>query len=696
MMQVLSCIVVEHDIWLVLLAAVVCVAGCWISMRLHGRALSTNRGQRLGWLFLASAACGSSIWCTHFIAMLGFESPAPVRFDAVLTIASLMIAMVATFAGLLVSCGRRARAMPAIGGAVIGLGIAAMHYTGMMAYRVVGLVEWIDGYIFTSVVLSVLFSAAAIEVACRRSIPGNRSAAATLLVMGIVSLHFTAMTAFRVTPMAEAFAANDAGAFQAMAIAVAAVGMMIAAVGLTSYLVEGQTRSDAYDRLHHMAMHDALTGLPNRNRFNDHLDRSIAAALEAGTRFAVIAIDLNRFKEVNDSRGHAAGDEVLRTLARRMLALDSPGVFHARVGGDEFVAVAELRHGRLLCDVLDPLKAAFFAPVKLDDSEATTGASFGVALFPKDGSDREALLRNADIAMYRAKASTADSVCYYDVSIDELARSQRALVKDLRHAIERDQLEVHYQVQACVTTGDVRGFEALLRWRHPERGFVPPAEFIPLAEQDGLIIELGNWVMRQACREACSWDPRHKVAINLSPIQIAQADLPKTVQRILSETGLPPNRLELELTESAIIRDKKQCLHVLQQIKALGASIALDDFGTGYSSLDTLRSFPFDRIKLDRSFVVEIDTSQQAKAIVRAVLALGKCLGVAVLAEGVETEVQLSALEDEGCDEAQGYFLGRPVPPSDRPTEVRLPVLIGYQARNVRIADDLALAATPA
>ena len=696
MMQVLSCIVVEHDIWLVLLAAVVCVAGCWISLRLHGRALSTNRGQRLGWLFLASAACGSSIWCTHFIAMLGFELPAPVRFDAVLTIASLMIAMVATFAGLLVSCGRRVCAMPAIGGAVIGLGIAAMHYTGMMAYRVVGLVEWIDGYVFTSVVLSVLFSAAAIEVACRRSIPGNRSAAATLLVMGIVSLHFTAMTAFRVTPMAETFAANDAGAFQAMAIAVAAVGMMIAAVGLTSYLVEGQTRSDAYDRLHHMAMHDALTGLPNRSRFNDHLDRSIAAALEAGTRFAVIAIDLNRFKEVNDSRGHAAGDEVLRTFARRMLALDSPGVFHARVGGDEFVTVAELRHGRPLRDVLDPLKAAFFAPVKLDDSEATTGASFGVALFPKDGSDREALLRNADIAMYRAKASTADSVCYYDVSIDELARSQRALVKDLRHAIERDQLEVHYQVQACVTTGDVRGFEALLRWRHPERGFVPPAEFIPLAEQDGLIIELGNWVMRQACREACSWDPRHKVAINLSPIQIAQADLPKTVQRILSETGLPPNRLELELTESAIIRDKKQCLHVLQQIKALGASIALDDFGTGYSSLDTLRSFPFDKIKLDRSFVVEIDTSQQAKAIVRAVLALGKCLGVAVLAEGVETEVQLSALEDEGCDEAQGYFLGRPVPPGDRPTEVRLPVLIGYQARNVRIADDRALAATPA
>jgi diguanylate cyclase len=253
-------------------------------------------------------------------------------------------------------------------------------------------------------------------------------------------------------------------------------------------------------------------------------------------------------------------------------------------------------------------------------------------------------------------------VCFYEPAMDEIARARRSLAADLRDALAHDELSVHYQVQTSVANGEVCGYEALLRWEHPRRGFVPPSEFIPIAEENGLILSIGAWVLREACSRAVSWTPPHKVAVNLSPVQFAHADLPKLVEDVLRETGLAPARLELELTESTIFADRERSLNVLQQIKALGVSVALDDFGTGYSSLDTLRSFPFDKIKLDQSFVRESESNRQATAIIRAVLALGKSLGIPVLAEGIETENQLALLAGEGCDEVQGFLLGRPAP----------------------------------
>jgi EAL domain-containing protein (putative c-di-GMP-specific phosphodiesterase class I) len=264
--------------------------------------------------------------------------------------------------------------------------------------------------------------------------------------------------------------------------------------------------------------------------------------------------------------------------------------------------------------------------------------------------------------MYRAKLDISRVVCFYQAQMDEAARERQTLARDLKRAIELDQLELYYQKQTSVETGEVRGYEVLLRWNHPIQGQIPPAVFIPIAEETGIIISLGEWVLRTACREAQASDDLRKIAVNLSPVQLAHIDLARLVHEILIETGLPPNRLELELTESAIIADKTRTLHILRQIKALGVTIALDDFGTGYSSLDTLRSFPFDKIKLDRSFVQEVETSQQAKAIIRAVLTLAHTLDITVLAEGVETEHQLAILRTERCDEAQGYFIGRPGP----------------------------------
>lgn len=271
-------------------------------------------------------------------------------------------------------------------------------------------------------------------------------------------------------------------------------------------------------------------------------------------------------------------------------------------------------------------------------------------------------MSNADLAMYRAIADVTRTTCFYEAHMEEASRARHTLAQDLRLAIERNQLELHYQVQTSVASGEICGYEALLRWRHPVHGMVPPSEFIPIAEETGAILSIGEWVLRTACREAAGWNIPHKVAVNLSPVQFANADLARVVHEVLLQTDLSPSRLELELTESTIIADKARTLHILRQLKALGVTIAIDDFGTGNSSLSTLRDFPFDKIKLDRSFMNEVEHSQQAKAVVRAVLSLGKTLEIKVLAEGVETDQQLVILRSEGCDEAQGYLLGRPQP----------------------------------
>ncbi|AYG61613.1 putative bifunctional diguanylate cyclase/phosphodiesterase [Rhizobium jaguaris] len=662
MMTVLGCIAGKHNIWLVIVAAVVCIAGSWVIIRLFDRAASTTGAQRIGWHLLTTVAAGSAIWCTHFIAILAYYPDVPVSFDPVMTIMSLLIAMVGVQLGLVAAASGLTQMAPAVGGGIVGLAIVAMHYSGMMAYRVQGIVSWDRPYLLASIFLSVMFSGLALHFAMRRVSRSDKYVATGVLVLAIVSLHFTGMTAFRVSPMLIDGSFSNPAALQALALAVAGVALTIVGAGLASYLIDNSMRAESYERLRHMAMNDNLTGLPNRASFNDHLDHELRIAEETGGKVALIGIDLDRFKEINDLRGHAAGDEVLKILARRMSNLLGDGEFASRLGGDEFAAVYRMRHQAGLADFLARLEAALFKPIRLDDYEIVPGASLGVALYPDNADSKEALINNADLAMYRAKTDITRAVCFYEQSMDETVRARRTLTSELRQAIENNQLDIHYQVQTSISTGEVCGYEALLRWEHPQHGFIPPSEFIPLAEENGLIQQMGEWVLRTACIRAASWEPPYKVAVNLSPVQFAHTDLPKLVLEILIETGLPADRLELELTESTIFADRERSLHMLRQIKALGVSIALDDFGTGYSSLDTLRSFPFDKIKLDRSFMSEIESSPQAKAIIRAVLALGKSLDIPVLAEGIETQGQLTLLSAEGCDEAQGYLLGRPVP----------------------------------
>ncbi len=412
----------------------------------------------------------------------------------------------------------------------------------------------------------------------------------------------------------------------------------------------------------HLAHHDSLTGLPNRSRFGQILSAALTDLGRGEEKLAVIALDLNRFKDINDVYGHAAGDHVLRELAVRFGAVLKPGESVARLGGDEFSATKAFTSMTALRDFLARLEQAISTKIAYGENMLALGGSIGVAIAPDDGLDGSKLLNNADLALYRAKGKgeTDQRICYYEHEMDEAARARRAMAKDLWTAVETDGFHLAYQVQKSVTTGETTGYEVLLRWNRPGYGPVPPSEFIPLAEECGAIHAIGAWVLTHACREAAGWPEKHRIAVNVSGLQLAQLDLIDLVKVVLDDSGLAPERLELEVTETAIISDRDRALAVLAAIKALGVSIAIDDFGTGYSSLDTLRSFPFDKIKLDRSFMNEVEHDEQAKAIVRAILALGKSLSVPVLAEGVETPEQLNVLRAEGCTEAQGFLLGRP------------------------------------
>lgn len=661
MIDVAMCIGRDHDPWLVLLAVFVCCTGAFAIMQMFGRAQVTSGAQRIAWLFLTAVGAGATIWCTHFVAMLAYRAGVPVRLDPVLTIVSLIAAIIGTGMGFGIAVSRRSLFYSIAGGGVVGLAISGMHFTGMAAYRVDGLVEWRIPYVVASVLCSVVFAGAALGAFASPRLGRYRIAAGTaLLVTAIATLHFVAMTALRITPLRLSAAPLEPQQMQALALATALVGLVVIAAGVFAALIDRWTRSDAMDRLHHMAMNDGLTGLPNRVNFQSELKHQLELARASGSQLGVVAIDLNHFKEINDVHGHQAGDQVLLLVAQRMASQLGRHEMVARFGGDEFVALIRFEHRAQLTTFTDRLKAALEAPLALGQFDTRVGASFGVAVYPADADDARTLMNNADLAMYRAKSQRSPTPCYYDALLDEAIRDRRELANDLRVAIDQGELQLHYQVQTSVATHEVTGYEALLRWTHPERGPIAPDLFIPIAEENGLILPLGEWVLRRACSDAMGWRHKAKVAINVSPMQLTHADLPRLFHQVLLDTGLPPRRLEIELTETAIFADRDRALHVLRQIKAMGIGIALDDFGTGYSSLETLRAFPFDKIKLDRLFVSELENSPQAVAIVRAVLALGKSLSIPVLAEGIETERQLGVLRREGCDEVQGFLLGYP------------------------------------
>ncbi|WAC46914.1 EAL domain-containing protein [Asticcacaulis sp. SL142] len=918
MFRVISCLTDQHDWVLVALAAIVCIVSSFAAVNLMHRATATDGKARLKWLMTAGLATGFGIWATHFIAMLAYDPGVSTGYDLNLTILSLVMAIIVTGAGIALAVTADFKGAQASGGALVGAGIGCMHYMGMTAMQMPGYISWQLDLVLASIVLGMAFGAVALMVAARAKTWKSITAATGLLVLAIVSHHFTAMGGVVITPDPARVIGGLILKPDSMSLAIAVAAVSVLAVCLSAVvmgrrldaavaesertfkiLVEGVTdfaiymldehghinnwnagaqkikgfsasevvgkhfscfypqdrresgapehalatalASGRYEeeglrlrkggetfwahvtitpvrddnntllgfakitrdvtarktdhehllnlsgnldmalthmsqglclfdknerlvlsnqrftemfnlppeavfegvsfrqlieqgltardgvipdkttvreayakhkallytagggtlvvdasqntviamiyrpmphggwvatytditaqrrdeaRIAHMARHDGLTGMPNREHFTDYLDQELAWARRHNAKLAVIAIDLDRFKEINDTRGHAAGDEVLKIMSARMQGVLQGDEFVARFGGDEFSAAKRFEHEAELTDFIERLSGAISQTIDLDGFELTPEGSLGVAIFPQDADKRDPLMNNADLALYRAKASHGEGFCFYEARMDEAARDRRAIAKDLWEAIKNDEFQVYYQIQKSVSTGETTGYEALLRWIHPMRGFVSPVDFIPVAEECGAILDIGEWVLETACREAASWDNDARIAVNLSPVQLGNVNLVQVVHEILIKTGLSPKRLELEITESTIIGDKVRALHILRQIKALGVTIAIDDFGTGYSSLDTLNSFPFDKIKIDRSFLMEAEQSPQSLAIIKAILALGKSLNVPVLAEGVETETQLNLLRSEGCDEAQGYLLGRPAPMS--------------------------------
>ena len=670
-----------------------------------GFALAATGGRVRG--AIGGAVAGGGIAAMHYTGMAAYQVTGHLVWNPAMVAASVVIGSALGAAALVVGLSASTVRGRCVGALLLILAICGHHFTGMGAVTILPdplvaipesaiRTEWLAAAVALASCLILLLAGAALvlDLRERKRTEFERER--------LLSLANAAVEGLVVCRDGAIVSANDAFARLAGAETGAVIGTRLAAYlpGLTAGLgtpdqpleadlvqAGGGTipvevimrpvteygdqphhavavrdlraRRRAESEIHYLAHHDALTGLSNRTSFQARLEREMRAADVQGTRLAVLCLDLDRFKEVNDLFGHAAGDAMLRDLALRVGGLLDATQLMARLGGDEFAILTPQTDGaaeRLAERILAALAAVPAA------SGPVIATSIGVAVYPDDAQDQRALLSHADAALYRAKNEGRGTCRRYDASMGAQIRDRRLLEHDLRHAVARDELELVYQPQTQIESGGVTGFEALLRWRHPTRGTVSPALFVPIAEETGAILEIGAWVLREACRTAAGWPQPLGIAVNVSAVQLHNPHFVPFVHGTLFETGLKAERLEIEITETALIRDPARALLTLRQLKALGVRIAMDDFGTGYSSLSNLRSFPFDRIKIDGSFIKAVHSNPQGAAIVRSVLGLGRGLGLAVVAEGVETAEELSFLAGEQCHLAQGYLLGRPAP----------------------------------
>jgi diguanylate cyclase (GGDEF)-like protein len=823
MFRVLSCLTDAHDWRLVLLACLVCFVASIVAVNIFHRAIASQARTRLIWIAIAGAAIGYGIWATHFIAMLAYEPGVSTGYGIVLTALSLATAMILTSTGFGFAASNIGPRRAAVGGAIMGAGIASMHYLGMWALEVPGRVTWSPDLVFVSIALGMFFGYAALAIALGDRGRWGTSAAALLLTLAIVSHHFTAMGAVQIVPDPTQASGDLSLSPAFLALAIAGVALSVLGMSLIGVLAdrrlasrtrrfeevisqlslaqqqlersqrelheqkrrldsainhmgEGLCMFDAEKRLvvcnaryaemyrlppellragtphyeiiqhriasgilkgetsdkaaqqvistlnalpadatasridefadgrlicvtrqplagggwvathldvteqrrseakiTYMAQHDALTDLPNRVLLRERMEHALAVTRSGGPDLAVLMLDLDRFKEVNDTLGHPVGDTLLRAVAARLLGCARETTVIARLGGDEFAVIDYVTNPVVEATALaEKIRKALCDPFDLGHHQVIAGTSIGIAIAPRDGLDFDEILKSADLALYSAKGGGRGAFRFFEPELDQLMHARRNLERELRDALANGEFELHYQPFVNVRTGEISGFEALLRWKHPRRGLVPPAEFIPLAEETGLIVPLGEWVLRTACAEAAKWPANLRIAVNLSPAQFRSKELVPVIVGALANSGITSQRLELEVTETVIMHDSEAVFAALGQLRKLGVRIALDDFGTGYSSLSFLQKFPFDKIKIDRSFVEELSSPRdESRQIARAVVRFAVSLGKTTTAEGVETREQLDILRAEACGEIQGYYFSRPMEASRAAQMVR-------------------------
>jgi diguanylate cyclase (GGDEF)-like protein len=659
---------------LVLLALLVCAAGSFTVVVCVGCAMAAPAPAKKWWLIAVSISFGADVWATHFIAMLAFNPGLPLCYGVGRTVASIFIAIagsVPPFAMIICQPGRRG---VVAAGVLLGLTIAAMHFTGMSAMLICGQ----PAYNPICVAGAILFGTWMAGLSCHYlSQPKQRfsqTRAVLFLILAIGGLHFIAMGGFSIrlaAPMADLVALRQSAIaasadFCWLAVSVAGVSSLIMLASCSAALVNrriGAIHAREAASLRHIARHDDLTGLPNRLWVREWLVDALDKPRDTWD-FALLFMALDRFKPVNDLFGHQVGDLLLVQVAARIGRLVNESIAVARFGGDEFIIL--LRRGVGFpfgaAELGKTLLQAMEEPFVIDSHSLHIGASIGIAFGPERGMDVEAILRRADTALYHAKAQGGGRFCFFEMGMAEELLARQQIECDFEQAIEDQQFAVYYQPLFQCDSSTLCGFEALVRWIHPTRGLISPADFIPFAEKSGLIRRLGIWVLETACLAAMNWPEGLRVSVNLSPVQLRDAGLVDTIRAVLERTGLTPDRLEFEITESALIEDPDRTEAVLRVLKKDGVQFAIDDFGTGYSSLSYLRRFPFDRIKIDRSFVKNLTSDADSATIVRAIVGLGHSLGISVLAEGVETQWQLKLLREQHCDRVQGYLLGRPMP----------------------------------
>ncbi|MDB5762043.1 MAG: hypothetical protein JWQ21_1038 [Herminiimonas sp.] len=673
---------------LVFTSILIATLASYTTLNLAGRISTLEKKlHRTFWLIGGACAMGLGIWSMHFVGMLAFSLPIPLGYDIAITFYSLVIAVgVSYFALDLVTRNILSFVKLAISGTLMGLGIAAMHYSGMLAMRMSPAIEYDIPIVLLSVGVAIAASTAALWIAFTlrlnhlRFLWLRRVGAAIVMGFAIAGMHYTGMAAANF-PIGAICRAASGLSLNWLAITIIVVTINVLTVTLVLSILDSrlehrtnvftQSLKRANETLQYQATHDALTGLPNRYLLSERIQHAIDIADRSKMRFALYFIDLDRFKAINDSLGHNIGDQLLKGVANRLSATLRKEDTVARLGGDEFVVlIEEVADVATAAHTAEKLFNCFQSEFDLDDTGISILSSIGISLYPENGVTSDALLSHADAAMYEVKVSGRNNYRFFEAAMNIANLRTVEIQQGLRAAIKNDQFFLHYQPKWNCSNGTISGAEALLRWRHPKLGLVSPVEFIPIAEQSGQIIAIDHWVVEQVCRQLGEWSAAGlatiRIAVNLSQVNFRSNSLVEDITRTTDKFGVARNMLMFEITESVAMQNTEETMKTIEKLQKAGFDLAIDDFGTGFSSLSYLQQFAVRQLKVDRMFVNRLSTTDpKASSVVSAIVNLAHSLNMQVVAEGVETEAQLALLKGMECDEMQGYLLSKPLESHD-------------------------------